>query len=209
MRYFLSPQSIMKTWIPYSLVLLRLALAPVLILIATAVGKPTIWLVIGLWIGLLSDIFDGILARKWGVATEALRRDDAHVDVVFWLAAGFCVWWLKPEAVWAHSLGILGLFCLEPISDIIHYVRFRRDGCAHNWLSKMWGLLMLVTFSVVLGWGYVGNIFGITVIWGLFSQLDRILIASLLPTAECDIPSAYHAYLRKQGKTFKRYKLFN
>jgi hypothetical protein len=58
--------------------------------------------------------------------------------------------------------------------------------------------------------GIIARILGVaTLITGLLSQLDRIIISSLLPKPECDIPSAYHAYLRRQGKTFKRYKLFN
>jgi len=198
-----------KPHIPYALVWLRLILAPVMLLIAYRVGKPNIWLPTCLWIGLLSDIFDGILARRWGVATEALRRDDARVDVAFWLAAGFCVWIVQPNIITSHAYGIIALFCLEPISDLIYYIRFNRDGCAHNALSKTWGILLLCTLSGALGWGYAGMLFLIAIIWGLLSQLDRIAIAILLPKPECDIPSAYHAYLRRQGKSFKRHKLFN
>ena len=199
----------MKKYIPFGLVWLRLALAPVVLCLAYTNPKPQFLLVVCLWAALISDIFDGILARRWGIATEALRRADSRVDVIFWLSACVSVWWIRPDAVWAHRYGIIALFCLEPISDAIYMVRFRQDGCAHNWLSKAWGILLLLALSSVLGWGHTGALFGVTIVWGLLSQLDRIAIACLLPAAECDIPSAYHAYLRRQGKTFKRYKLFN
>jgi hypothetical protein len=52
-------------------------------------------------------------------------------------------------------------------------------------------------------------LFRVCIAIGLLSQLDRIIISALLPASECDIPSFYHAWLRKKGRTFKRYKLFN
>ncbi len=202
-----------KKWfhyIPISLVYLRLFLGFfILILAITLWQNGHILLSILLWIGLISDIFDGILARRWGVATEGLRFADARVDVIFWLCAMFCVWWIKPSEIYNHHIGVILLFCFEPISDIIHLIKFGRDGASHNWLSKGWGIILLITFSIILTGNSSGVWFDIMIIVGLISQIDRILIASLLPTSESDIPSFYHAYLRKKGKTFKRYKLFN
>jgi CDP-diacylglycerol--glycerol-3-phosphate 3-phosphatidyltransferase len=101
------------------------------------------------------------------------------------------------------------LFVLEPVSDLINYFKFEKSGCAHNWLSKLWGILLVITFSFLFAGEEPLQLFRICLLLGIISQIDRILISSLLPKPECDIPSCYHAYLRKKGKTFKRYKLFN
>ncbi len=197
-------------YIPTFLVYLRLFLGFLILFLTTSYfQKGNTILVVLLWIGLLSDIFDGILARRWGVATDALRRADARVDVVFWLCAMFCVWWIDASEVQIYFWGIVVLFVLEPVSDIIHLIRFGIDGASHNWLSKFWGIILLITFSIVLAGNQAGNMFLVMIIVGVLSQLDRILIALLLPKSEADIPSFYHAYLLKCGKTFKRYSLFN
>ena len=44
-------------------------------------------------------MLDGVLARRLGVATAALRRLDSVVDSAFYLAALFAAWRLHPEAI--------------------------------------------------------------------------------------------------------------
>ena len=167
------------------------------------------FLVTCLWAGMISDIFDGIIARHLGVASSALRKWDANVDIVFWLAAGVCIYILNGQLLKDHLYIIIALFVLEPVSDLINFFKFRKMGCAHNWLSKLWGIVLLITFTFLLAGKEPLILFRFCLGLGLVSQLDRIIISSLLPKPECDIPSFYHAWLRKQGKPFKRFKLFN
>lgn len=56
-----------------------------------------------LWAGLISDIFDGIIARYLDVADDRLRKWDAQVDVFFWLAAGAFAW--MPNGLLLHIIG--------------------------------------------------------------------------------------------------------
>lgn len=198
-----------KKSIPFALILFRLLLAPVMIGWTLKTHQSGWFLVICLWAGLLSDIFDGIIARNLGVADNRLRKWDGNVDVVFWLAAGVCIWILNGQLMKDHQYWIIALFVLEPISDLINIVKFRKTGCAHNWTSKTWGLFLLATFTCFFAGRQPLLLFRICIALGLLSQLDRIIISSLLPKPECDIPSCYHAWLRRQGRAFKRYKLFN
>jgi phosphatidylglycerophosphate synthase len=198
-----------KRAIPFSLIIFRLVLAPVMLLWTWQTHRSGWFLVICLWAGMISDIFDGIIARKIGVADNRLRKWDANVDIVFWLAAGVCIWMLNGQLLKDHLYWIIALFILEPVSDLINLIKFRKSGCAHNWLSKLWGIILLITFTLLLAGKEPLLLFRICLIIGLVSQIDRIIISSLLPKAECDIPSCYHAYLRRKGRTFKRYKLFN
>jgi phosphatidylglycerophosphate synthase len=198
-----------KKAIPFSLVIFRLLLAPVMIIWTLQTHQSGWFLVICLWAGMISDIFDGIIARNLGVASNSLRKWDANVDIVFWLAAGVSIWLLNGRLIQNHLYFILVLFILEPVSDFINFFKFRKSGCAHNWLSKLWGLMLLVTFTLLLAGFEPVVLFRICLINGLISQIDRIIISSLLPKPECDIPSGYHAWLRRKGKAFKRYKLLN
>jgi CDP-diacylglycerol--glycerol-3-phosphate 3-phosphatidyltransferase len=198
-----------KKAIPFSLVIFRLLLAPVMLVYALQTHQSGWFLVSCLWAGMISDIFDGIIARNLGVATNSLRKWDANVDIVFWLAAGVSIWILNGQLLKDHGWFIVVLFVLEPVSDIINLVKFRKSGCAHNWLSKTWGVILLFTFTFLLAGMQPLWLFRICLVTGLLSQIDRIIISSLLPGPECDIPSCYHAWLRRKGKTFRRYKLFN
>ncbi|AEV99179.1 hypothetical protein A4D02_11475 [Niastella koreensis] len=198
-----------KRAIPFSLVIFRLLLAPVMIIWTLQTHQSGWFLVTCLWAGMISDIFDGIIARNLGVATNSLRKWDANVDIVFWMAAGVSIWLLNGRLIQDHLYFIIVLFILEPVSDLINFFKFRKSGCAHNWLSKLWGLNLLVTFTILLAGFEPVVLFRICLVNGLISQIDRIIISSLLPKPECDIPSCYHAWLRRKGRAFKRYKLLN
>lgn len=197
-----------KKILPWSLVYYRLLAGPVAIYCALQLEKPQLYILLLVWTGLISDIFDGIIARHYGVATRTLRIADAWVDIVFWLSCAGSLFILQPT-LWKDNLVLLIIFfAQEPISDIINLVKFRKQGCAHNWISKLFGLFLLTSFTIIL-LGGPAWFFKVTLILGVVSQWDRIVISSLLPAAECDIPSFYHAWLRKNGKTFKRYKMLN
>ena len=83
--------------IPLLLTALRAALGPVVV--AMSLVAPS-RLAFGacLVIAFLSDVFDGIIARRLGIATPALRRLDSIADTVFYVGATFAVWQLFPSA---------------------------------------------------------------------------------------------------------------
>lgn len=196
-----------KIW-PWSLVYFRLIAGPITIIFSSKLNYPQLFILILMWAGLISDIFDGIIARHFGVATRLLRIMDAWVDIVFWLCIAISIFILHPFIWQQNKFLLLAFFIQEPISDIINLVKFKKQGCAHNWTSKLFGLFLLASFTIILLNGSF-HFFRIALVIGLLSQWDRIIISSLLPQAECDIPSSYHAWLRRKGKTFKRYKLLN
>ena len=70
------PLALMYARLVLGLVLLALAWLGVAHFAALAGGLITA--------GLLTDIFDGIVARQLGVSTEKLRRLDSTIDQVFW-----------------------------------------------------------------------------------------------------------------------------
>jgi phosphatidylglycerophosphate synthase len=82
----------MKRHLPFALTTLRLLLGPVAL--ACALTNVPRWVYLPILVaGTLSDIYDGILARRFGVATPALRRYDSVTDVIYYLfilAPPFC-----------------------------------------------------------------------------------------------------------------------
>jgi CDP-diacylglycerol--glycerol-3-phosphate 3-phosphatidyltransferase len=74
----------MKRHLPFALTTLRLLLGPIALDCALTNFPRWIYLPI-LITATLSDIYDGILARRYGVATPALRRYDSITDVIYYL----------------------------------------------------------------------------------------------------------------------------
>lgn len=72
--------------VPFLLTALRAALAPVMIMLALN-SPASAGFAICLIVALLSDIFDGKIARRLGIATPNLRRLDSIADSIFYAAA--------------------------------------------------------------------------------------------------------------------------
>jgi phosphatidylglycerophosphate synthase len=196
--------------LPWALVLSRLLLAPLMVGLALAFGRDAgAWLAMLVVLGVLTDVYDGIIARALGVATTGLRRLDSQADLAFWLAALWCCWHLHPDAVWAEASALALLLALEATIYLIAWRRFGRELSSHAWSAKLWGLALTLALARLLAGGGTGWSFDLMLLVGLAAQLDVIAIALLLPVWEHDVPSAWHAWQRRRGRPFRRRKLLN
>ncbi len=196
--------------VPLLLILTRLLLGPIMISITyNAVNHVRTILVILISLGLLSDILDGIIARKHGVSSEKLRRMDSQTDLVFWLCVGWCSWMLNPEIIIGNKYVIGIIFFMEALTYVFSIAKFGKETCTHAFLSKLWGITLLIAFVSMIGFGYGGISLGLCILFGILGHLDVYLIIYFLPKWVHDVPSSYHAYLIKKGIPFKRNKWFN
>jgi CDP-diacylglycerol--glycerol-3-phosphate 3-phosphatidyltransferase len=199
----------MKT-IPYILIATRFILAPIIFLLAYFKGEESGFLILALmYFGLLTDIFDGIIARKVGVSSEKLRRLDSQTDLVFWLSLGFAAYFINPELIKNEWRGIALIFFMEALCYIISILKFGKETCTHAFLSKMWGISLLIAFTYLIGFQQAGWAFYLTVGLGFIAHIDVILIVLLLPKWQYDVPSSYHAWKIRNGKQRKKSIFFN
>ncbi|MFN4362599.1 CDP-alcohol phosphatidyltransferase family protein [Chryseobacterium hispalense] len=199
----------MKT-IPYLLIAIRFILAPVIISLAYFSGEESKFLILILmYFGLITDIFDGIIARKAGVSSEKLRRLDSQTDLIFWLSLGFAAYFLNTDLIEGEWKGILLLFVMEALCYIVSWIKFGKETCTHAFLSKMWGLSLLIAFTYLIGFQQAGWAFYLTVALGFIAHIDVIVIILILPRWQYDVPSSYHAWQIRKGKNRKKSVLFN
>ena len=188
----------------------RLLLAPIMIFLAwhfqTGAG---LYIVLLMYLGLISDILDGIVARKMNVSGEKMRRLDGVVDLLFWLSVGASAWLIYPGIISELTTLMAMVFIMEALCYLVSIVKFGKEASAHAFLSKMWGLSLLLMFTNLIGFGNAGATFYFSAILGMLSQLDVIMITFLLPRWQHDVPSSYHAYLIRKGRSFKRNKYLN
>ena len=132
----------MKRHLPFALTTLRLVLGPVALGCALAGVSRLVFLPL-LVTATLSDIFDGILARRFGVATPALRRYDSITDVIYYLFILACVWRLCHPVI-AENLWAIGVILVsEAGSIVVCAVKFGKYPATHSWLAKFYGLCLL------------------------------------------------------------------
>lgn len=196
--------------IPVALIISRLLLAGLFIVTSLCRIELSSWLVIGLFsYALLSDIFDGIIARRLNVSTPFLRRLDSFVDQVFWLSAAVAMF-IKCPGFWQeHSRKIILLLCFEAFTYVVSFWKFRKEVATHAIASKIWTLSLFATMVQVMVSCHSDLLFEICFYGGVMTRFEIIVILLFLREWTNDVPSFYHAVQLRQGKEIKRNKIFN
>jgi len=182
------------------LTVLRLLLAPVLVWLVYA-SAPGVAFAGVVLVAFVSDYFDGVIARRLGVATPELRHFDSRADLVFYATAAWAVWRLHPDVV--RSIAVPGLVVvgLDVVRHVFDFAKFGRDVAYHAWSSKVWGLSLALALVLLMGFGVSQPFVGITVILGLIAQIEGLLISVALPVWTHDVPTLVYALRIRKNPT--------
>jgi CDP-diacylglycerol--glycerol-3-phosphate 3-phosphatidyltransferase len=179
--------------LPLALTAMRALLASVVIYLALL--QPS-RLAFGacLTVAFLSDVFDGILARRLNVATPSLRRLDSMADTIFYLCAVFAAWRLHPSAITERLASLLVLGGLEVIRYVFDFAKFGREASYHMWSSKLWGVALFAGFFTLLGLGMSGVPVSMAIYVGILADLEGLAISIVLREWKTDVPTIFHAF---------------
>jgi phosphatidylglycerophosphate synthase len=184
---------------PLALTWLRAGLGPTLVVFATF-WPNRIAFAACLIAAFLSDVFDGVLARRLGVATPILRRLDSIADSIFYVCALWVVWRLHPNVILTNAALLAVLIALELIRYVFDWRKFGREASYHMWSSKLWGIALFVGFLSILVFES-GNAFVIAaIVIGIAADVEGLLITMVLKTCQPDVPSIVHALRIRAGK---------
>jgi phosphatidylglycerophosphate synthase len=174
-----------------------------------AINNYAIIVTILISLGLLSDIFDGIIARKLNVSTEKLRRLDSTIDQVFYLCIVLASYIHCPAFFKDRKIEIAIILAVEALAYLVCFLKFKKEIAFHSIGAKIWSLF-LFALLIQITFTCSSNIIFQLVFWiGIITRLEIIAITLVLKKWTNDIPSVYHAFLLRKGKTIKRNKLFN
>ncbi|MCA0372686.1 MAG: CDP-alcohol phosphatidyltransferase family protein [Proteobacteria bacterium] len=180
---------------PFCLVIFRILCAPFIVIFASIrINHCGLFCTIILALGVLSDIFDGVLARKFNVVTDNLRLWDSRADVIFWVCTAIALHILYPTLWHISWVMIIVLGIMETIPRIISHIRFKREASTHHILSKIFTLFLWATISLAFLNGELGNLYWLTLLIGIISQLEAIAIMLIIPKWAVDVKSIKSAW---------------
>ena len=188
-----------KQRLPAILVSFRAALGLGLVVFNFAIHNQIVFAVC-IVAALLSDVYDGVLARRWHVDTENLRRWDTRADTLFYLCVFAVAIQRYPEAFQNRWLMIAALITAEVIQHVFAAVKYGRHASYHSIMSKIWGLMMAGAMTALLGFGANNWFMNLTIIWGVCCNVQGLLMTLLLPTWHRDVPTLVHAWRLHAGE---------
>jgi CDP-diacylglycerol--glycerol-3-phosphate 3-phosphatidyltransferase len=182
----------------FALTALRALLAPCVIILAV-LRAPGWAFTACLTIAFLSDIYDGVLARHFGVATAALRRFDSATDTVFYVAVTCAAWLLYPDVIRSNMVGILMIAAMGIVRTVYDLKKFRRRASYHMWSAKVWGIALFAAFLALLGFGNP-SLVPLAIAAAMVAQVEGLAASIILLEWMHDLPSVFHAWsIRKRS----------
>ena len=183
----------MKRIIPHFLLWSRLALAP-LVLLCVWLDAPRGWYIAILFYGIISDVYDGVLARRWQVATEFIRRADSNVDTVFYISVIVAAV-LRHKALFAAVLLPIGwVVGIKLARYLFDFIKYRRETAYHMWSAKAWNITLFLALCEIFWTGAIGFSFWAVIILGIWNNVEGLLASIILPTWTHDVPTLWHAW---------------
>ena len=169
----------MKKSIPWLLVYLRifLTLFAVLFGYLHIFGAPYIILMA---VSAASDYYDGVLARKFGTETAALRQWDSIADTVFFIGVFVGMWIAYPAIFAAYAWGIFAVIGLEALRYVFDIAKFRRGASYHALSAKVFGVSLLVATIAIMEFGVAYPFLPIALFIGIVSELEGLFISFVL-----------------------------
>jgi len=180
--------------IPWSLIAFRLVLGPAIAFAAFRSLLPNPWLAIFFIAGPVSDIFDGVLARRFGTATAALRISDTIVDITFYLFILLAVTAVDASATFSRIWLIGAVILLEALRLVLDLFKFGRIASYHPYSAKLFGFLLMLAVGWLLCFRKDTWLLTFTLSWGILSELEGIAFSLLLPEWVHDVKTLHRAF---------------
>jgi phosphatidylglycerophosphate synthase len=177
---------ISKERIPWLMAGTRMMLGPVMILGERARwnGVALAMLIVAV---LLSDIFDGVLARRWKCDTAGVRLFDSMADIVFYAGCAIAVWMRHPSVVRGLAVSIGVVVGLEAFCLAVAFIKFGKLPSYHSYLAKTWGLVLASALVAAFVTKHpVGWIIAALVLDAL-SNLEGLAMSFIMPVWRQDV----------------------
>ena len=184
--------------IPAALVALRCAIAPYLLWDAWD-GETGPLFIAAFLTAVLSDIFDGIIARRLGISTAGLRQADSWADRMLYGAVLTGAFLDHRPVMMAWRWGLGAIVLAQILWWGVNLAKYGRPASYHTYTAKLWGVALAVATVALFGWGDGGWSMGTAIAIGLIHTLEEIAMTLLLPTWQHDVLSINHAIKLRQA----------
>ena len=177
---------------PQLLIAFRAACAPALFVLA-CFRFPGALLAAIVVAAVVSDILDGVIARRTGTATDALRHADTVVDTIFFVGAAVALRVAVPHAYEGLWLPLVTLIVVHVSRSTYELTKYGRLAAYHMWSSKALGLVLVAALVTGFATGRPTPLLAIGLWFGVVNEIEGFLASVLLRRWRCDVPTIFHA----------------
>ena len=184
--------------LPFILTTIRLLLAPVLLWIVRD-GTAGIPYVLCILAAFVSDIYDGVIARKLDIASGRLRSYDSRTDLIFYVTAAITVWLVHPEEIRRLAPLLIVLLLFELVRPAFDIFKYGKQSSYHSYSAKTFGVSLVVALILLMGFGIGGIFLTVAIILGIIADIEGLVMSLMLPVWTHDVKSLFDAWRIRTG----------
>ena len=175
--------------IPNILSLLRLALVPVLVGLASA-QRGDIFLVV-LAVSLLSDVLDGYLARKLGLVSELGAKLDSWGDILTYAAMILGLHLIWPDIFDKQAEFLFAAMMSFILPTLLAFRKFGAYPSYHTWGAKLAAVLMAPAYYVLI-LADADSFFRVVILFRLLVAAEEMAITFILNRPRSNVGSVFY-----------------
>ena len=175
--------------IPNILSLLRLALVPVLVGLASA-QRGDIFLVV-LAVSLLSDVLDGYLARKLGLISELGAKLDSWGDILTYVAMILGLHLIWPDIFDKQAEFLFAAMMSFILPTLLAFRKFGAYPSYHTWGAKLAAVLMAPAYYVLI-LADADSFFRVVILFRLLVAAEEMAITFILNRPRSNVGSVFY-----------------
>lgn len=131
-------------------------------------------------INLITDIFDGIIARVFHLETDFGARLDSIADSGTFISAIAGMVFLEREFVTEHGMAFILVLVLYLLVYVVSFLKFRKGPSLHLYSSKVVAYLQGIFLFTFFVFGYQSAYFYFMIVCSCLSHMEEILILTRL-----------------------------
>jgi phosphatidylglycerophosphate synthase len=191
---------IRKELIPWAMAGFRAALGPVMI-----AGAACNWSGLALACMALSaafsDVYDGVLARRWKCDGPGVRLFDTIADMIFYACVGVALWLCRPQIWHACAGAITAMLAIEALRWLLEIAKFGKPASYHSHLARCWGVVLAVGVVTALATPRGSLLIDAAMFVGIACNLEGIAMSLVLPVWTRDVRNLRAAWaIRRQSR---------
>lgn len=184
--------------IPNYLCSYRIIMFPVIMYFAFT-GKQTLFVIFFI-INLLTDIADGIIARKLKIESDFGARLDSMADNLTYILAFTGIYIFKWEDFEPHKISFLIFIGFLVSTVVLSLIKFGKFPGFHLYSTKIAGYIEGIFFICLFTVGFITPFYYFMIAWGIMGAIEHIAIQMTIPAMKSDVKGLYWVIKEKKYK---------
>lgn len=187
-----------KINIPNALSFYRLLVFPVILFLALT-GREQAFAIL-IIISLITDVFDGMLARFLNQQTEFGARLDSIADFGTYFLVFLGILLFKRADFTPHIVSFSIFLALLISALALSFIKFGRFPSLHLYSWKIGGYIQGIFFAILFGYKFSTPFYYFMITWGILAFLEHIIIQLIIPEMRSNAKGLYWVLKERKSK---------